>query len=124
MYGLTMIKDYLDEILDGKKTFDARSYPANKRGTIVLIDSKSMKAYGTAELIGCREISEEDYCSWHATGRRKGLIFQTNDKDCKYYAWDLKNPKRLIKPMKIDAVKHTWVEISKNIQFIYQESLF
>ena len=27
-----MIKDYLNEILDGSKTFDARSYPTNKRG--------------------------------------------------------------------------------------------
>lgn len=25
MFGLTMIKDYLNEILDGSKTFDARS---------------------------------------------------------------------------------------------------
>lgn len=32
MFGLTMMKDYLNEILDGSKTFDARSYPTNKRG--------------------------------------------------------------------------------------------
>ena len=38
-----MIKDYLNEILDGSKTFDARSYPTNKRGKIALIDSRSMK---------------------------------------------------------------------------------
>lgn len=31
MYGLIMIKDYLDEILDGKKAFDARCYSTNKR---------------------------------------------------------------------------------------------
>lgn len=27
MFGLTMIKDYLNEILDGSNTFDTRSYP-------------------------------------------------------------------------------------------------
>lgn len=32
MFGLTMMKDFLNEILDGSKTFDARSYPTNKRG--------------------------------------------------------------------------------------------
>lgn len=35
-----MLRDYLDEILDGKKTYDARSYPTDKRGTIALIDTK------------------------------------------------------------------------------------
>ncbi len=43
MYGLTMLKDYLNEILDGSKTYDARAYPNNKRGTIALVDSRTMK---------------------------------------------------------------------------------
>ena len=55
MLGLTMIKDYLNEILVSSKTFDARSYPTNKREKIALIDSRSMKIYGTIELVGCRK---------------------------------------------------------------------
>ena len=47
MFGLTMIKGYLNEILDGSKIFAARSYPTSKRGKIALIDSRSMKIYGT-----------------------------------------------------------------------------
>jgi hypothetical protein len=43
MFGLTMIKDYLNEILGESKTFDARSYPTNKRGKIALIDSRYYK---------------------------------------------------------------------------------
>ena len=39
MYGLIMLREYLDEILDRKKTFDARSYPTDKRGTIALVDT-------------------------------------------------------------------------------------
>ena len=54
MFGLTMIRDYLNEILDGSKNFDARSYPTNKRGKIALIDSRLMEIYGTIELVGCR----------------------------------------------------------------------
>lgn len=34
MFGLVMLREYLDEILDGTKTFDARSYDTKKRGTI------------------------------------------------------------------------------------------
>lgn len=45
MFGLILINDYLNEILDGSKNFDARSYPTNKRGKIALIDSRLMKIY-------------------------------------------------------------------------------
>lgn len=62
MYGLIMIKDYLDEILGGKTTYDARGYPTNKRGTIALVDSRSMKAYGTVDLVGIREINSTRIC--------------------------------------------------------------
>mgnify|MGYP003295774082 FL=1 len=34
MFGLKMIKDYLNEILDGSKTFDARSYPTSKEARL------------------------------------------------------------------------------------------
>ena len=61
MYGLIMIKDYLNEFLDGKKTYDARAYRTNKRGTIALVDSKTMKVYGYAELVGVREITPQEY---------------------------------------------------------------
>lgn len=125
MFGLAMIKDYLNEILDGSKIFDARScYPTNKRGKIALIDSKSMKIYGTIELVGCREISAKEYCSWHQTGRFQNLIFQVDDVNKKYYAYDFKNPQRLAKPIKVETDKHTWVEIPDSTEFYYMESLF
>lgn len=78
-----MIKDYLNKILDGSKTFDARSYPTNKRGKIELIDFRSMKIYGSIEPVGCREISAKKYCSWHQTGRFQNLIFQVDDENKK-----------------------------------------
>ena len=123
MFGLIMIKDYLNEILDGSKTFDARSYPTNKKGKIALIDSRSMKIYGTIELVGCREINAKEYCSWHQTDRFQNLIFQV-DENKKYYAYDFKNPQRLVKPVKVNVEKHTWVEIPDNTEFYYMNSLF
>lgn len=123
MLGLTMIKDYLDEILDGKKTFDVRSYPTSTRGVIALIDSKSMKVYGSVELINCREITVEDYISWHKSGKFKNMLFLA-DKNKKYYAYDFKNPQRVVRPFKIDAIKHTWVKLNDDIDFSYQISLF
>ena len=124
MFGLTMIKDYLNEILDGSKTFDARSYPTNKRGKIALIDSRSMKIYGTIELVGCRKISAEEYCAWHQTGKFQNYEFKAEDNNKTFYAYDFKNPQRLAKPIKLDVEKHTWVEVPDNIEFCYQTSLF
>ncbi len=123
MYGLTMIKDYLNEILDGIKNFDARSYPTNKRGTIALVDSRSMKAYGIVELVGCREITSQEYTSWHCTGRWSGMSFQV-DPNRKYYAWDFRNPQKLAKPINLTCKKHTWIELPEDIELYYQESLF
>lgn len=124
MFGLTMIKDYLNEILDGSKTFDARSYPTNKRGKIALIDSRSMKIYGTIELVGCRKISAEEYCSWHQTGRFQNYGFKVEDNNATLYAYDFKNPQRLAKPIKADVEKHAWVEVPDDLEFCYQTSLF
>lgn len=124
MFRLTMIKDYLNEILDGSKTFDAISYPTNKRGLIALIDSRSMKIHGTIELVGCREISAEEYCSWHQTGRLQNYRFEVEDKDKKYYSYDFKNPKKLVKPIKVEAEKHTWVEVPDDVELYYENTLF
>lgn len=123
MYGLTMIKDYLDEILEGLKTFDVRSYPTNKKETIALVDSKTMKVYGTVELIRCREISVKEYADWHRTGRWTNCFIQV-DLNKKYYAYDFKNPRKIANPFKLGCEKSTWVIIPKEIKLYYQESLF
>ena len=68
-----------------------------------------MKIYGTIELVGCRVISAKEYCSWHQTGRFQNLIFQVDDVNKKYYAYDFKNPQILataLPPLKL--AKHGW----------------
>jgi hypothetical protein len=111
-----MIKDYLNEILDGSKTFDARSYPTNKRGVIALIDSRTMKIYGTIKLVGCRKISADEYCSWHTAGRFQNYVFEVPDRNANFYAYDFEEPRKLTKPIKVNVEKHTWVEIPKDIE--------
>lgn len=125
MFGLTMIKDYLDEILSGLKIYDARSYPTNKRGTIALVDSKSMKVYGTIELVGVHKISLEEYANWHCTGRFKNLTFNV-DSLKQYYAYDFVNPKRLVQPIKLKVGKKTWVDIEYSVtkDFYFENKLF
>lgn len=124
MLGLTMIKDYLNEILDGYKNYDARSYLTNKRGKIALIDSKNMRVHSTIELIHFRKITAEEYCSWHKTGRFKNSIFEVEDKNIDYYAYDFKKPRKLINTIKVNVEKHTWLEIPNDLEIYYTDTLF
>lgn len=126
MYGLIMIKDYLDEILDGKKAFDARCYPTNKRGTIALVDNKKSSIVGLVDLIGVHQISADEYCKWHATGKWVGMVFQVEDDDSVFYAYDFINPRRLERPIKIAKTGRVWTAIDDSVkkEFIFQQRLF
>lgn len=126
MYGLIMIKEYLDEILDRDNTYDARNYDTNKRGTIALVDSKKSAIIGLVDLIGTHQISAEEYCKWHATGKWAGYAFQVNDPSSVFYAYDFNNPRRLAYPIKIGKTGRVWTRIDEAVkeQFIFQECLF
>lgn len=58
-----------------------------------MVDSKSMKVYGYIDLIAIREITPQEYASWDCIGKWSGMMFQV-DESKKYYAWDMKNPRR------------------------------
>lgn len=126
MYGLIMLREYLDEILDRKKTFDARSYPTDKRGTIALVDTKKSSIVGLVDLIGVHQISADEYCKWHATGKWEGMPFEVADKNAKFYAYDFVNPRKLASPIKIIKSGRIWVEIDDSVkkEFIFQQNLF
>lgn len=124
MYGLIMLKEYLDEILDGKKIYDARSYDTNKRGTIALVDTKKSSIIGLVDLVGTHKITKDEYCKWHATGKYEGMIFQVEDINKDYYAYDFENPRRLSAPIKITKTGRVWTYIDENIKFNVKETLF
>lgn len=113
MYGLAMLKEYLNEFLDGKKTYDVRAYTTDKRGTIALIDSRSLKVRGYANLVSVREITPQEYASWHCTGKWSGMIFQV-DETKKYYAWEFENIRKEDVPFKVECNKKTWMVVEEN----------
>jgi len=124
MYGLIMIREYLDEILEGKKTYDARSYDTNKRGMIALVDSRKSAIIGLIDLVGTHTITAEEYCNWHATGKWERMILQVEDMNATFFAYDFANPRRLASPIKITKTGRTWTKIDDGLQFVCQESLF
>lgn len=66
----------------------------------------------------------KEYCSWHATGKWKGIIFQVDDMSKEYYAYDFKNPRRLAKPIKIIKTGRVWTKIDDGLEMNVQERLF
>lgn len=126
MYGLIMIREYLDEILDGNKLCDTRSYDTKKRGTIALVDTKKSTIIGLVDLIGTHTITAEEYCKWHAIGKWSGMKLQVEDMNATFYAYDFANPRRISSPIKIEKNGRVWTTIDDSIksQFIFQESLF
>ncbi len=116
MYGLVMLREYLDEILYGLKTYDARSYDTKKRWTIALVNTRKSAIIGFVDLVGTYPISVREYCDWHATGKWAGLILQVENMSKTYYAYDFKNPGRLAHPIKIDKSGRVWTMIGNEIK--------
>lgn len=124
MDGLIMLREYLDEILDGKKTYDARAYDTKKHGTIPLVDTKRSSIIGLVDLVSTHKISAQEYCKWHATGKWKGLVFDVEDINVTYYTYDFENPRRLAAPIKIKKTGKVWTRIDDDNEFCFQERLF
>lgn len=95
MYELIMLRTYLDEILDGTKFYDARAYNANKRGLIVLVDTKKTAIIDTVELVGTKPITTEEYCKCHATGKWADMQFQVEVMNITYWAYYFVNSRSL-----------------------------
>jgi len=97
--ALIIMKDPMDEILSGKKTWEIRSRNCHKRGLIALIESKSGTIVGTAEIvdsIGPLSIAEYN----RNLDKSRDIKRRRDTKDDNYYAWVLKNAKRFKEPVK------------------------
>lgn len=123
MYGLIMLREYLDEILDGKKKYDARVYDTGRRGTIALVDTKKSSIVGFVDLVATHKITTREYCDWHATGKWEGMILKVEDMSATYYAYDFKNPRRLERLIKIKKTGRVWTKIDDCIELCFQEKL-
>ncbi|MCQ2078837.1 MAG: hypothetical protein MJZ38_02105 [archaeon] len=117
MQGLLMMKLYLDEILDGRTTFDARLHPTDRRGTVALVDSSTFRIHGTAEITGIRAITYEEFVRWHQVGPFRNTPIAPYHEGGTCYAYDLANVRRLPIPARMPRVEdaHMWVEVPERI---------
>lgn len=96
MNALIIKQPYIDYILSGKKTWELRGSKTNIRGNIELIQSGSGLVVGCCEIVGCLELTLEDY----QNNKDKHLTCLENLPYNKTYAWIIKNAKRYQTPRK------------------------
>ena len=124
MYALTMYEEYLLDLLEGRRKYDARSFPTNKRGRIGLVKSKTNLLYGYVDFVDCKKISYEEFLYWHIgenyteENMKEDLWFNNTLKNKKVkhaYAYIFKNPVLLPSPIEITPIdkKGSWIEFDE-----------
>jgi len=128
MYALMMMRYYLDEIIRGDKTTDARLRPTDIRGTIALGDSSNDRIHAVAELTDCREITYEEFVRWHRTGPFADVEFAPYHEGLPCYEYVLRDVRPLPLPVKVGnpSGERMWLtlpdEVSRNL--FSQRTLF
>jgi len=98
MRGLVIKQPWIDLIFDGKKTWEIRGSNTKIRGTIALIQSRSGKVIGTAELVDSIPLDLPSYQTNQMRhqiplDRFEGLPYP------KTHAWVLENAVRFDEPI-------------------------
>ncbi|MCF6409888.1 ASCH domain-containing protein [Pseudalkalibacillus salsuginis] len=115
MNGLLIKSSWIDFILDGKKTWEIRGSNTKIRSRIALIKRGTGMIFGTADLIGCRKISFEEYKkgeSFHCVSQENGISLPYKNT----YAWILTDPNLFETPHPYDHPKGAviWVKLDKH----------
>jgi ASCH domain len=101
MRGLIIRTEPINEILQGKKTWEIRGARTHIRGTIGLIESGTGTVVGLCELVDC--VGPLSLREMRETVRRHGIpLVDLRSREGHYktiYAWVLKNPRRLKTPV-------------------------
>lgn len=135
MYGLKMKREYLIDIIKGKKNCDARLQDTSIRGIIGLIDSDTYELIAKVDLLGTKRVNFEEYINWHisqsfdeikAREYINSLDFTRLNSDAYFYMFgelEELDSAYIVKPK--NETK-TWVEfdISDSIKGFKQMSLF
>ena len=99
MRGLLIRCPFIDQILDGKKVWEMRGSRTLVREQIALIASASGTVIGVCDLANCiGPLTAEQY----RKNARKARTIPSEAKLSYYkqtYAWVMKNPHRLVKPV-------------------------
>ncbi len=110
MYGLLINRLYLEEILDGRKTCDARPFPTPHRGRIALMDNKTFRVLGCANLWKVEQVGYDVFRAWQKT-----LEYQIPEDPLgpskKYYLYHLKDVVRFATPLEVEHFpeNNVWV---------------
>jgi hypothetical protein len=94
--GLLILKEPLDKILAGTKTWEIRGKATARTGSIALIESKSGNVVGTCDIVDV--IGPLTLAELHRNARRTGF----RPKQLPYattYAWVISNARRLPEPV-------------------------
>ena len=124
MYALTMYEEYLEDILTGKRTYDARTYANKRRGRIGIVKSKTNLLYGYVDFVDCKQIPFEEFVYWHicptyTVAQAEADIEYNNTRKNKKtnhgYAYVFKNPVLLDSPIEIKPIKKngSWIEFDE-----------
>ncbi len=108
--ALIIKKQWLDLILEGKKTWELRGSKTKKRETISLIESGSGEIKGSCKIVDCLgPLTKEQFSN--NTNKHRSL--QPSYK--KTYAWVLSEPKRFEKGIKYNHPQGAiiWVKLDK-----------
>lgn len=119
MKGLLFSKVYLDQILDGRKSFDARMHPCKVRGPIALVEKESHFVRGTAVIKDVRPISYKEFADWHNGAVDSDVPLSAVPLDTVCYAYDLEDVRTLRRPVdSYDIDGHMWTYIPEEVQHL------
>ena len=96
-------KTTLDNILDGKKTWEIRGSATKIRGHLGLIQSGSGQIFGICDLVGCE--GPLTMSEMVANVRKHQSVLGSEMPYRNTHAWVLKSARRLAKPI---PYKHPW----------------
>jgi hypothetical protein len=113
-HGLLILKDPLDKILAGTKTWEIRGRATARRGPIALIESKSGHVVGTCDVVdvvGPLTLTELQRNAGRTGFRPSRLPYATT------YAWVVSNARRLVDPVpyRHPAGAVIWVRLEASV---------
>ncbi|MCF6136474.1 ASCH domain-containing protein [Pseudalkalibacillus berkeleyi] len=98
MKGLIIKSPWIEQILEGHKTWEIRGSNTKIRGQIALIKSGSGHVYGTVDLVDCKKLNATTYQSgerYHGISRDECQVMPYKNT----HAWVLENPQIFANPV-------------------------
>ena len=103
----------IDQILQGKRTWELRGLPTKNRGAIALIKGGAARIVGTCQLVDCVGPLTIEQLQANLDKHQLPLESLSQPPFPKTYAWVLSEPKPLAEPITINNCRGgTWVRLT------------